>query len=177
MSDKIADRLLGALSQSNMTLTGQLNKHKQKENMGQKDPEIADDKKSDELLPDMRKDRAASIAKRRQRPDVPSRPLSEESSTLSPSELETITDFGVYDPYSNEKVKIRKKKAREEAAKKNKRKSDKKSREVESAEVEEMKSESTELELGSDDVVPEDMGSEKVVETPVVAIRVDSGEY
>uniref|UniRef100_H2XUW1 CARMIL C-terminal domain-containing protein n=3 Tax=Ciona intestinalis TaxID=7719 RepID=H2XUW1_CIOIN len=65
MSDRIADRLLGALSQSNLTLTDQLNRHKQKENVGKRATEdVVQVDEDGALLPDMRRNRAASIAKR-----------------------------------------------------------------------------------------------------------------
>ncbi|XP_078492242.1 F-actin-uncapping protein LRRC16A-like isoform X2 [Ciona intestinalis] len=150
MSDRIADRLLGALSQSNLTLTDQLNKHKQKENVGKRSTDdVVQVDEDGALLPDMRRNRAASIAKRKQRPDVQSSLMTDDPAPKSPTESDTITDFGVYDPYSNEKVKTRKKKAREEKAAREKEEAEAKKAKEEKEEEEAKK---VEEETEEDDV-------------------------
>ncbi|CAK8682443.1 unnamed protein product [Clavelina lepadiformis] len=108
ISDKVNDTLLAALSHCNVTLTEQLNKHKNQRELGASlaAPGVAESPPIDEgvidvdsrpdsvaivvekpprdgdLLPNMRKERAASVAKRRQRPSaIPSPDVTEKKSS------------------------------------------------------------------------------------------------
>nr|CAB3263513.1 leucine-rich repeat-containing protein 16A-like [Phallusia mammillata] len=169
ISDKVTDSLLAALSQCNLQLTSQLSKYKEQQTFGaqsqrqQRYDEEApaevgspspdavavtgvDGKPpSGDLLPDMRRERAQSVAKRRQRPvntssyeengnkghqlgDLPPIPGSKPKTPAEEDEAKKITDFGpdVYDPYSNDKVKERKMQKRLEEEKTSKQEQEEK---------------------------------------------------